>query len=428
MKQNGNNNVPESQEVNVSEPNLTKTESSKKRGSYTRKIHSLLRLYSALYEFASESEDGPPLTFTQILEKMRTSAIIFSSDDPIPNQKNLNTLLSDPDVFKYFRYVFPHTLELTSNYKDSKTNDKQVPRGVLDLELGNPYHTFPVEHSVKNEETPTDKSSTNLVRLVSPIRSSTWRFLFDALAACPGIPKSQAEDQIRYLRRYALGNPSLPMVYPKPSGNNNLLEILFSLSKVIRDNRKYNTTNCVDLTIGSYVFSETHHQPILEADFSKIKDAQPIDFAFVGGRYYVIFIIQDQIKPIPADRITAVTVVSLKKLSLKTSVPPRRPYIQPKSPLLSLYPEQNQMHTVLIRCHPDLLDQAVIAFPGITLRKTRTCKDGLIEFRAENLPHQAAVSFALQHLSDVEIIQPASVRDEVTAILAQAQKKYSATE
>ena len=276
-----------------------------------------------------------------------------------------------------------------------------------------PYQSVQETWSRGDGEEPQKNNRPRRYYLESVLTPYQWRMLTDMIKVYPYISAEQTTQMLRAIAKLNPDADSGGALYPYKHENKALFENLRTLNLVIAQKQK------VTIHYGEYVLEGD--RPVLRqrpSDHAGLLTMfEPYALLWSNGYYYLVGFNPNQygMMNLRVDRILKVTPVPKETFEPPEDFDPVA--YRDESPVM--YPGEPE--TVRMRCPAKMISE-VMDFFG-TKAKFRQVDAETVEAVLHVAPKGTALFF-MQYADRVEVLEPASLRDEVKRRLAEALDKY----
>lgn len=376
-------------------------------------------LYWIWYILREHATRDNPLSASgvhEIMVKMREDA---------PTQKTIATLLKERhEMLDYIfasRMVLPSESTVQKFLREQSEASVNVENAVKISCLAKSNHKFvnyddycEKKASSKNtKERSNQSNSTRYYYLEAPLKEGEWKILTDLIRFAPWISKGQTAHFLKVIHQLG-GMPYSDdeALYSFKRENQNQFEMIRILQRGITEKKK------VSISYGTHVLVRTQGKltPHLVQNSKKPqKVIVPLSLVWSKGNYYLVARYQeDGTMHLRVDRMLK---VMLTKESFTTTKEFSVVEHRDRSPLM--YGGEQEL--VRFICPPTLLN-TVMDVLGNTPTYDLVGEDIKVSVRTSRA---GILLFALQHIREIEIIDPPELREEIGEILRKSAEKYA---
>lgn len=252
--------------------------------------------------------------------------------------------------------------------------------------------------------------------LTNELTNGEWRMFSDLVRSYPYISERQTQKFLRVLDRLCprrLAPARGRYVFKRGSADR--LRIIGKLDRAVEERRK------VRLTCGTYrlEFQDGVWAPVLKPrEQDAVLDVEAYDLIWANGNYYLVGNSRGMVN-LRTDRI-----MSAELLNERFKVPDDFDLMlhRDSSPLMC----PGEKAFIRLRCRESMLN-VLVDFFGNLAHYSAPQEDGMLEVTMAAAP-QSLKLFALQHLNDVEVLEPEELRQELQETLRAGVEMYTAAE
>ena len=324
------------------------------------------------------------------------------------------------------------------NPPDSGTIDRRL-RTILEYDIKTfPYNLQCVRRISKgayspyqpwyDSLSPKEKRSNNRTRYyyLDPVLThEECRMLADLIRSSPHISKDRSIELFLHLthldRKIAPLLPSSRYASKQErDADQRLAEVIRTLEQAITQRRK------VRLKLGEYQLTQKDGKLVphlTDRAENRFMDLEPYALTWSGGHYYLVGKAEDMVSQ-RVDHIMQVGFlekekrVPVKSFDIPSTFDPE--VHRDSSPMML----PGRPGYTLLRCRAEALDALVDTFGTALPHYTTSKADGTFEATLRATP-QGVKAFALAHLDTVEVLEPASLRQELLDTLRQGAETYA---
>lgn len=248
--------------------------------------------------------------------------------------------------------------------------------------------------------------------LESPLSDGEWKILTDLIRFAPWISKEQSVNFLKVM--YQLGGAPWAddeALYSFKRENKEQFDIIHTLQRGIMENKQ------VDIIYGTHVLelkNSVFVPTLVQRGEKGEKKIIPISFVWSKGNYYIIVRYQEEgtmhlrVDRILEAKLTEESFVQNQGFSVVEH--------RDRSPMMYGAP-----FTIVRFSCPETLLNTVLDVFGTTPRYQRQENQVNVTVRAS---YKGVKQFALQYLSEVEILEPKELREDLRNTLAENRQKY----
>lgn len=335
-----------------------------------------------------ELPDGTPL-------KGKAGVEVTAEPLKVPSYSTVDKLLKERIPFDL--HTYPYRLRCVARTRTEKGKVKYIP-----------YDDY--EITLKGEGTSNNQPRRYYLQNV--LTDGEWRIFSDLVQVYPFITQRQTQKfltALNQIRPRRIDTP--PDRYASKCGSEEMFRVIRVLDRAIQEKKM------VRITYGEYRLKEKNglwKPRLLLREKNGELEVEPYALMWSNGNYYLVAKHRGMMN-LRVDRILEAEQMT-QSFELPADFDPVR--YRNSSPVM--YPGKHEF--VRMRCHTSMIS-VLLDFFGNLPQYTRPREDGTTEVTMAISPSGVKL-FALQYADQVEVLEPASLREEILQTLERAQNKY----